>query len=147
MKVTAIRTMFKKLFFKKKRTIDSLIRDIADHQRPDDYSEFFRRLPTLQLFIPIVGPLPASIPSGERIVIRAGMEIKARTALVQDLECVLAFTSNDNPNLGNDYAGIEGREALQMVLRIPNMGGLLVQSTGTGVALDRQKVSHVLSMI
>lgn len=34
------------------RDVDSLIRDIADHQRPDDYSEFFRLLPELQLFPP-----------------------------------------------------------------------------------------------
>lgn len=34
-----------------------------------------------------------------------------------------------------------------MVERIPNIDGLLVQSTGTGwVGLDRQKVTHVLSL-
>lgn len=129
------------------RDVDSLIRDIADHQRPDDYSEFFRLLPELQLFLPLASPLPESIPQGESIVISAGTEIRARTASVQGLECVVVFTSADHPNLGNDYAGVDGREALRMVGRIPNIGGLLVQSTGTGwVGLDRQKVAHVLSL-
>ena len=129
------------------RTVDALIRDIADHQRPEDYSEFFRLLPELQLFLPLAGPLPTSIPRGEKIVVSAGTEIRARTASIQGLECVLVFTSADHPNLGADYAGLDGREALQMVERIPNIGGLLVQSTGTGwVGLDRQKVTHVLSL-
>lgn len=129
------------------RTVDALIRDIADNQRPEDYSEFFRLLPELQLFLPLAGPLPASIPRGEKIVVSAGTEIRARTVSVQGLECVLVFTSADHPNLGSDYAGLDGREALQMVERIPNIDGLLVQSTGTGwVGLDRQKVTHVLSL-
>ncbi len=79
------------------RDVDSLIRDIADHQRPDDYSEFFRLLPELQLFLPLAGPLPESIPRGEKIVISAGTEIRARTASVQGLECVVVFTSADHP--------------------------------------------------
>lgn len=104
-------------------------------------------LPELQLFLPLAGPLPASIPRGEKIVVSAGTEIRARTVSVQGLECVLVFTSADHPNLGSDYAGLDGREALQMVERIPNIDGLLVQSTGTGwVGLDRQKVTHVLSL-
>jgi hypothetical protein len=131
---------------KGRRGIDFLIRDIADHQRPEDYAEFFRLLPELQLFLPIVGSLPAGIPRGDPIVIQAGTEINVRTASVQGLECVLVFTSSDHPNLGADHAGIEGREALRMVMRMP-MVGLLVQSRGTGwVGLDREKVADVFSV-
>ena len=142
-------SIFNRLFNRSEapRTIDALIRDIADHQRPEDYSEFLRLLPELQLFLPLAGPLPANIPRGEKFAVSAGTEILARTASIQGLECVLAFTSADHPNLGADYVGLDGREALQMVERLPKIGGLLVQSTGTGwVGLDRQKVTHILSL-
>ena len=131
---------------KPNRDINSLLHSIADHKRAEDYSEFFQLLPSLQLFLPLTTPLPNDLPRGEQFQVEAGVEIKAQTVSIKGLECVLVFTSENNPNLGDDYAGIEGREVLQMVLKLPNIDGLVVQSSGTGwVGLDKQKISYVLS--
>ena len=136
-------------FFRKSRPArdaDSLIKDIADHQKADDYSEFLTLLPNLRLFLPLVGPPPEDLPRGQKITVQDSTEIRARTVSMQGLEYVLVFTSRSNPKLGTDYAEIEGREALQMVLKSPGIDGLLVQSSGTGwVGLDRDKISDLLS--
>lgn len=128
------------------RDTDSLIKDIADHKKAKDYSEFLTLLPNLRLFLPLVGPLPEGIQRGQKITVQDGTEIKARTVSVKNLQLILVFTSATNPKLGADYAEIEGREALQMVLKSPGIDGLLVQSSGTAwVGIDRDKISDVLS--
>ncbi len=122
------------------------MRDIADHQRQEDYAEFFRLLPDLELFMSVVGPLPDNLSRGERIIIQPGTDIKVRTATLNGMEFLVAFTTSAHPNLGKDFAGVEGREALRMVTRSPNVGGLLVQSAGTGwVAFDRKKAADLLA--
>ena len=137
-----------KIAEKSPRDIDSLIKDIADHKKTKDYSEFLALLPNLRLFMPLVGPLPEGIQHGQKITVRQGMELTARTASVKNLQLVLVFTSSSNPELGAEYAEIEGREALQMVLKSPGIDGLLVQSSGTGwVGVDRDTISDVLSSL
>ena len=131
--------------FTARRDIDALIKDIADHQRPEDYSEFLRLLPGLRLYLPLVGPLPPGL-SGKTFRVSADMSIQTRTASMGAREFALVFTSRAHPNLGSEYAEMEGSEVLRMTLRIPGIEGLLVQSTGTGwVGLDREKISFVLS--
>jgi len=140
--------VFGKLFarFSTRRDVDTLIKDIADHQRPEDYSEFLRLLPRLRLYLPLVGPLPPGLPSGERFQVGADMQLHTRTASIGGQELALAFTSRAHPDLGSEYAEMEGAEALRMTLRVPGIEGLLVQSTGTGwVGLDKEKISFVLS--
>ena len=141
--------MFGNLFGKrsKARSLDDLIRDIADAQKPEDYAEFFKRLPQARLFMKLLGEVPATIPRGVKHQVRSGETVSARTATVQGLEVVVLFTSNTDARLGAQYAEIELQEALHMVERTPALGGLLVQSTGTGwVGMDRAKVSHLLAL-
>ena len=129
------------------RDVDSLIRDIADHQRQKDYSEFIHLLPGFRLFLPLAAPLPYGIPSGQEIIVRPEMKICMKTASVQGLECALAFTSASHPDLGSDYVGMDGREVLAVVDRLSGMDGLLVQSTGTAwVVLGRQNVADALRL-
>jgi hypothetical protein len=128
------------------RDVDTLIRDIADHQRAKDYSELFRVLPNLKLFLPLAGKLPTDLPRGGAFQVEAQHQLKAFTALVQGRTCVLVFTSRDNPNFGANYVEIIGDEVMHMVLKLSDVDGLLVQSTGTGwVGLDKQKISDLLS--
>lgn len=127
------------------RDTDALIKDIADHKKTEDYSEFLTLLPKLTLFLSLQGPLPEGLPRGQKITL-SEMEIKARTASIQNLKLIVVFTSKSNPKLGADYAEIEGREVLQMVLKSPGIDGLLVQSSGTAwVGVDKDKISDLLS--
>jgi hypothetical protein len=137
-----------KIAAKPARDVDSLIKDIADNKNAKDYAEFLSLLPNLRLFLPLVGPLPEGFTRGQKITVQDGMEIKARTVSVQSLELILVFTSATNSKLGADYAEIEGREALQMVIKSRAIDGLLVQSSSTAwVAVERDKISDVLSTL
>lgn len=128
------------------RDLDTLIKDLADHQKEEDYAEFFQHLPGLRLFLPLTAPLPPGFPRGEKFQVPDGSNINARTATVQGMECVLVFTSRENPNLGPYYVEMEGHDVLQMVLKVDSVDGLLVQSSGTAwVGLDRQQVCYMLS--
>src|SRR5688500_6990047 len=73
------------------RNVDSLINDIADHGKAEDYSEFLTLLPNLRLFLSLAEPLPEGIPLGQKITVKDGMEIKVRTASVQSLKLLLVF--------------------------------------------------------
>ena len=137
-----------KYFFRKpkpSRDVDSLIKDIADHQRDKDYSELFTRLPTLRLFLPLAAPLPPDLPPGKALEVGPELTVQCRTTSVQGMDCVLTFTSATHPELGPHYAEIEGHEALAMVLKT-SVSGLLIQSSGTGwIGLDKKKIAHVLA--
>lgn len=140
--------MFRNPFRKPRpaRDPDTLIKELADHQKDEDYSEFFQLLPSLPLFLPLTAPLPSEFPRGQKIQVPEGANLTACTAIVQGMECVLVFTSRENPNLGPHYVEMEGRDVLQMVLKVASVDGLLVQSSGTGwVGLDKHQVSYVLS--
>lgn len=131
-----------------RRDIDSLIKDIADHQKAEDYSEFLTLLPNLRLFLPLTGPMPEGVPLGQKITLPHDTEIKGRIVSVKDLKLILVFTSRTNPKLGDDYGEIDGRDALQIVLKSRGIDGLLVQSSGTAwVGVDRDKISDVLSKL
>lgn len=126
--------------------VEMLIREIGKHQRPDDYSQFFSLLPGLSLFIRIAGQLPADVQVGKSFQTKAGDEIETFTASVRGLECIVVFTTDDNPRLGSNYLVIEGREALRTVLRLPHVGGLIVQSSGADwILLNKQKISQLVS--
>jgi hypothetical protein len=126
------------------RDIESLIRVLADHALPEDYSDFCRAIPGLRLFLPLVDAAPQSIPRGHQIQIPAGAQLRCRTVSIKGLEFVLAFTSITDARLGANFVEIDGQEALRMVRTMPTVEGLLVQGSGTGwVALDRRKISEL----
>jgi hypothetical protein len=130
------------------RNVDSLINDIADYEKAEDYSELLTLLPNLSLFLSLAEPLPEGIPLGQKIEVKHGMVIKLRTASVQSLKLLPVFTSSTNPKLAKAYGEIEGREVLQMVVKMPDIDGLLVQSSGTAwVIVKRDKISDVLSKL
>lgn len=142
--------MFKNLFGRPKppRDIDTLIMDIADHQKAMDYEELFRVIPGLRLFISLVNAPPVDVPRDVIIQVKADWGMQAKSVTIQGHDLFLLFTSPTHPQIGPHFAGITGQEALEMCMRAPSMGGLLLQSTGTGwVGLDRQKVTHLLSQL
>ena len=126
-------------------TIDSLINNIADHNREDDFLELVSNLPILPLYFQMAGPVPENLPHGKHIVLEPE-HIEFSTAFVEGLECVFAFTSPADPRLGPErVAMMEGLEALQMVLKT-TLDGLLIQSQGTGwVVIQRWQIEQILS--
>jgi len=128
------------------RSIDDLIRDVADHQKLGDYSELLARLPALTLYLKVLGKLPDHIPREQLYKVKSEDQISISVVSVKDLALALFFTSPDDPRLEANYAAIDGREAARMTLRVPDIDGLVVQSRGTGwVGLDRAKLLRLAS--
>ena len=127
------------------RDLDTLITDIADHNRENDSLELFSRLPTLHLFLSLVDPLPEKFSHGERILLQ-NEHLKCHTASVQGLECALSFTSSADPRLNPErLVMIDGLEALQMVLKT-TLDGLLIQSPrNVWVVIQRKQIEQILS--
>lgn len=126
--------------YERARDVNTLINEIADHNRQNDFLKLVNDLQTVRLFLPVVGSVPDHL-RGERITLKD--ELKFRTASVQGLECALAFTSSTDPRLGPERVMIDGLEAFQMVLQT-TLDGLLIQSTGTGwVIIQRQQIEQI----
>jgi hypothetical protein len=126
------------------RDLDTLINDIADHNREDDLLELLNNLSSLRLFFSVAGPVPENLPYGERIVIK-DEHIECRTASIQGLQCALAFTSPADPRLDTERFMTDGLEALRIVLKT-TLDGLLIQSSRTGwVIIQRKQIEQILS--
>ena len=127
------------------RDLDTLINDIADHNRENDFLELFSRLPTLHLFLSLVDPVPENLRTGERIRVQKG-HLKFHTASVQGLMCALSYTSSADPRLNPEQlAMIDGLEVLQMVLKT-TLDGLLIQSPGNRwLVIQRKQIEQILS--
>lgn len=126
------------------RDLDTLINDLADHNREDDFLELVSNLPGLPMYFSLVSPFPENLPRGKRIVIE-DEHLECPTVSVQGLECALAFTSPTDPRLDTERLIIDGLEALWIVLKT-NLDGLLIQSSRTGwVVIQRKQIEQILS--
>ena len=127
------------------RELDTLINDIADHNRENDFLELLSRLPTFHLFLSLVDPVPENLRREEPIRIQ-NEHLKFHTASVQGLMCALSFTSPADPRLNPEQlAMIDGLEVLQMVLKT-TLDGLLIQSPGNRwVVIQRKQIEQILS--
>jgi hypothetical protein len=125
------------------RDLDTLINDIADHKQENDLLELFRYFPTWRLFLPLVDSVPEDLLHGERITL-TDEHVQFATASVQGLECAITFTSIVGPGLNPErMAMIDGREALQMVLKT-TLDGLLIQSSTGYVVIQRKQIEQML---
>lgn len=127
------------------RDINDLIRDIADHQRPADHDELLRRAPSLMWYMPVTVGSDQTFQDRESVRVTDDMQMRARFATVQGRNFVVLYTSRNHPDLGSQCAGIEGREAMAMALKMDGIHGVLFQSTGTGWAgIDRSSIKQLL---
>jgi hypothetical protein len=135
--------MFGRLF-RKQRSLDELIFEIAEHHRDVDLDEFCTRMQSHLFYLPLVTPL--SGPPGSTVVV--GNEVRAKHTVMQGMKLVVFFTTDKHPNLGAAFAGIDGAEALRMTARAPELDGALFQNANASwVGLDKQRCRHVLEEI
>lgn len=103
------------------RTLDQLIFDIAEQQRPEDYEEFYALLPS-QRFHARVQPEYA--------------DLRGKSFL-------LFYTAKDHPDLGPLSVEIRGDEALRTTLRSPADGAVFQNAQDSWIALDSAKIRFV----
>jgi len=118
--------------------IGELVSKAADTKATEDYDRLFVSLSGAELFFNINStpdtnsgtPMPVSTP-----LVDIGHGQKA----------VVLFTSKDNANLNKNFGGIEWKRALEMLLKMPQADGLILQNNESAwVGIDKQKATVLL---
>ncbi|RUL72505.1 SseB family protein [Dyella choica] len=119
------------------RKVDELVSLAAASNAMEDYDRLFAALEGAELFFNVsteqagAKSAPVSTP-----LVTAGPGLSA----------VLFFTSRDNVNLKKPYGGIVWEKALEMLVKMPQADGLIIQSRSKDwVGLDKEKARLLLS--
>ena len=135
-------------FGRDKRDVDQVIFDIAEHGRAADHDRLFALLRDRELFSMVVG---SSVPfrDGEKRTVAAGDQISLVAAtLPNGLQCAAFFVDRNDSRLGDRYVGMTLVEAIRMVQRTPDLGGLLIQnSKQSWVGFPRDALPGILSKL
>lgn len=119
------------------RKVDELVSQAAASNVMEDYDRLFAALEGTELFFNVSTEqdgdksAPVSTP-----LVTAGPGLSA----------VLFFTSRDNANLKKPYGGIVWEKALEMLVKMPQADGLIIQSGGKDwIGLDKEKAKSLLA--
>jgi hypothetical protein len=124
------------------RDLDTLIRDMADRQDPDDQAELFARLRSMRLVFPYTADQADELARAKR----EGGTVPIPSTTVYDREVAVSYASGAHPALGELRFELRAEEVMRMVLEMPGVDGLLIQSTGTGwLVISREKISKLLA--
>jgi len=129
--------------FKRKRDINQLIFDCAEHRRSADAQELIACLMHTELFAPIASGAP-NLPDGTRYVVGANDSIRIFSAQLGNLSCMAFYTDRNDVRVRRPYLSMTGIEAMKMVLKA-NAGGILIQNNKTAYfGLDAQGIREAL---
>jgi hypothetical protein len=125
--------------------IHQLVTDIADHNRAADLEQLWRLLATRELFAP-VRQSNVNVASGTKHVVRPSDDVQLPIAtLPNGMKFTPFFLEESDPRLGPHFVGLPAADAFRMVLKIPNINGLLLQSrTQSWVAVSREQIERIL---
>lgn len=118
--------------------IDLIIRKAAESKSDEDYKLFFNTIRRKELFFNLIN----SEQLGSN-----GDELKVPTVSVGDnLNAVVFYTSAQDDRLSNKYAGIVWEKGLEMVSRMTNVNGIIIQSSSDAwITIAQAKIDELLS--
>jgi hypothetical protein len=131
--------------FADKRDIHQLIFDLAEHSsRPKDLAEFYRRLQTMELYAKVVAS-NVELHSGGHTV-APDEKFQIRTATLPNGQLFAEFFPDKNDErLRPTFFGIQFREACQMILRMPDLSGLIIRNrTDSWIAIPKDEIERIL---
>lgn len=135
------------MLFGKKRDIDRLIFEIAEHKRENDYQALFRAIAGRKFYCPVDPASAASIPQGAAYVTQAHDALRIPfLASINGLKLVPLFTAHNDKRLAAGRFAIEGFEALAMALKTAGADGVLFQNNRhSWVGVDNERIRRVLA--
>ncbi len=118
--------------------IDVMIKKAASSKADEDYQSFFNSIRRTELFFNL---------SNKNEIENNSDEIKVPTVSVGDnLNAVVFYTSPNDSRLGDKYAGIVWEKGLEMVSKMPNANGVVIQSVSDAwIAIAKDKIVELLS--
>ena len=141
-------SLFKKLKGNDKRDLEQIIFDIAEHKRNEDFHLLHLLMKSREVFVPVdTGSVPPSAHPGVPYMTRPGDNVRIRTVeLPHNGLWVPAATKPTNRMLSKGYVGMPWLGCLAMATKIENARGIYLQGETSWVALDKQRITHVLSL-
>ena len=128
------------------RDLESLIYDIAENQRNEDYVALYDRLQTTTLFLPVdADSLPARIAPGEKYVVTSADCIKMPLAFVPEIgDCAPIATHRNCRMLERGYVEVTWFDFLRLVARLPGSPGALLQGVRSWIVFDSGRVTYIM---
>ena len=124
--------------------IDDLVTAAARTKENADYERLFDSLSGAEVFFNLSAEKTDS-PTGE------ARSTPVSTPLVdagRGLRAVLLFTSKDNANLKKPFAGMPWQKALEMIVKMPQADGLVLQNKDAAwVAIDKKRAGVLLKSL
>jgi hypothetical protein len=114
------------------KEIEALICLATDSKSDSDYSAVFKALKGKEVYVNV-----STSDSGSMSV---------PLALVgQNLKAAIFYTDRGDSRLQKNFGGMPWEKALEMVIKMPNADGLVIQgNTSAWIALEKQKVAELL---
>jgi hypothetical protein len=125
-------------------SIDDLIYDIAEYKRSDDYMLLYEKTLNREMFFSIIST--NKTVDGTQLRVQKKDEIKVPiTSELNGKKMVVFYTSSQDTRLGTPYAGIWGDKGLEMVSKMPEADGVVIQNKDSSwVAITKQQILILL---
>jgi hypothetical protein len=123
-----------------------LISDIAKYgNRRKDIKELYKRLPSLELYAKII-KANITIRDEGKIVVGDEEKIEIESALLSNgMKMVTLFIEKEDPRLLPNFIGMKAREALEMVFKIPDMEGAIIQNEESyWIAIPKREIEIII---
>ncbi len=116
--------------------INSIIEQASKRKSDDDYNLLFDRVKGQELFFNLLNENDSNNNNLQVPMVSVGENLKA----------VVFFVSKNDKRLSDKYAGIVWERGLEMVLKMPNAKGIVIQSSSDAwVAVSRKIIEKLLN--
>jgi hypothetical protein len=127
------------------RSIDKLIYDIVEHKKSDDYMILYEKLLNSELFFSIITDAEKSDGTQLRVKNRDQIRVPM-TSSFNGLNMLVFHTSSQDVRLSKPYAGIRGDKGFEIVSKMPEADGLIIQNNESSwIGLRKEQIKRLLA--
>jgi len=141
-------SLFKKLWKQDERDLEQVIFDFAEYKKEEDLQILCRLMRNRLVYVPIdTNTVPAAARPGVPYVTGEGDKLLFRSVEIPGHGLwAPAATKPTHRLLSQGYAGMTWLGFLDMTRKIETMRGAYLQGETSWVAMDKEKIAHVLSL-
>lgn len=137
-----------RLFKKKKDVIDleQVIHDIAEYNKDEDFNKLYEILIDRELFLPTIKQtIPNHLVPDEKFITNSCDEILMSKVDGPDGKALIPVATTENsPIISDEYLRIDWFEFLEMVLKVEDVFGALIQGTTSWIIIDKERIEYIL---
>jgi hypothetical protein len=128
------------------RDIEQIIFDVAEYNKDEDFHRLYELMIGRELFLPVdPDTLPGNSKPGDKVVTDSSMQIKVKNVQAPNGDTLVPCATLESSQLVKDgYIGMDWFGFLEMVLKIPEASGVLIQGKTSWVGFDKGRVQYIL---